>query len=61
MTHELNHIGCQKVADGEPVIGSGLACLVLTEQSRMNEEVSAALEEPRFVAAMMKFYGTKGK
>ena len=52
---------CQKVANGEPVIESGLARLVLTEQSRMDEEVSAALGEPRFVAAMMKFYGTKGK
>ena len=47
---------CQKETTEKPVNGTGLARLVVVEQSRLDEE---ALEEPRFVAAMMKFYGTK--
>jgi len=59
VTMKLDCSRCQKETTEKPVNETGLARLVVVEQSHLDKEVATALEEPRFVAAMMKFYGTK--
>ena len=49
---------CKKETVIQPVNGTGVAKLVLTEQSALDEEVAQALSDPTFVAAMMKIYGS---
>eukprot|EP00543_Licmophora_paradoxa_P004579 CAMPEP_0202446960 /NCGR_PEP_ID=MMETSP1360-20130828/5568_1 /ASSEMBLY_ACC=CAM_ASM_000848 /TAXON_ID=515479 /ORGANISM="Licmophora paradoxa, Strain CCMP2313" /LENGTH=64 /DNA_ID=CAMNT_0049063751 /DNA_START=134 /DNA_END=328 /DNA_ORIENTATION=+ len=57
MDEGLTEQGCQKETMNEPTNGSGSVKLVIGELSRLDEEVGLALKEPRFVAAMMRFYG----
>jgi len=50
---------CRKEAEAQPVNGTGKDKFVIGEQTCQDEEVGLALANPRFVAAMMKFYGTE--
>jgi len=49
---------CRKESQVQSVNGTRLAKLVIEEQTRLDEEIGLALEDSRFVLAMMKNYKT---